>query len=79
MKEASPDEPTSFQGSSYAPDLPDPDILIRTGSRRYIGNFLFWQKSYTKFVFTDPLWPDFSAAFFEDERLPNPLPLGRTD
>ncbi len=44
----------------YAPDLPDPDLLIRTGAERRISNFLLWQIAYTELWITDALWPDFS-------------------
>ena len=40
-------------------DMPDPDILIRTGGEQRISNFLLWQCAYTEFVYTDTLWPDF--------------------
>jgi undecaprenyl diphosphate synthase len=43
----------------YAPDVPDPDLLIRTSGEMRISNFLLWQVSYTELYFTDVLWPDF--------------------
>jgi undecaprenyl diphosphate synthase len=43
----------------YAPDMPDPDVLIRTSGEDRISNFLLWQLAYTELVFTDVLWPDF--------------------
>jgi len=43
----------------YTKDLPDPDLLIRTGGEVRISNFLLWQISYTEMYFTDKLWPDF--------------------
>jgi undecaprenyl diphosphate synthase len=43
----------------YAPELPDPDLLIRTSGERRISNFLIWQLAYAELVFTDTLWPDF--------------------
>ena len=43
----------------YTSDLPDPDLLIRTGGEYRISNFLLWQMAYTEFYFTDILWPDF--------------------
>jgi undecaprenyl diphosphate synthase len=43
----------------YAPDLPDPDLLIRTSGELRISNFLLWQLAYAEFVFVDVLWPDF--------------------
>jgi undecaprenyl diphosphate synthase len=41
--------------------LPDPDLIIRTSGEYRISNFLLWQSAYAEFVFTDVLWPDFSA------------------
>lgn len=46
----------------YMPDVPDPDLLIRTSGELRISNFLLWQSAYTEFYFTDTLWPDFSDA-----------------
>lgn len=46
----------------HAPDLPDPDLLIRTGGEQRLSNFLLWQAAYAELYFTDTLWPDFSAA-----------------
>lgn len=46
----------------YAPELPDPDLVIRTSGERRISNFLLWQSAYSEFVFMDTLWPDFDAA-----------------
>jgi undecaprenyl diphosphate synthase len=43
----------------YAPDLPDPDLLVRTSGEYRISNFLLWQLAYAELVFTDVLWPDF--------------------
>jgi undecaprenyl diphosphate synthase len=43
----------------YAPELPDPDLVIRTSGEQRISNFLLWQSAYAEFVFTDTLWPDF--------------------
>jgi undecaprenyl diphosphate synthase len=45
----------------YAPELPDPDLLIRTSGERRISNFLLWQLAYAELVFVDTLWPDFGA------------------
>ena len=45
----------------YAPDLPDPDLFIRTGGSRRLSNFLLWQLSYAELVVTDTLWPDFDG------------------
>lgn len=46
--------------------VPDPDVLIRTGGEMRISNFLIWQAAYAELVFLDVLWPDFSAADFEE-------------
>ena len=43
----------------YAPELPDPDLLVRTSGEQRISNFLLWQLAYSELVFTDRLWPDF--------------------
>jgi undecaprenyl diphosphate synthase len=40
-------------------DIPDPDLLIRTGGELRVSNFLLWQMAYTEFYFSDQLWPDF--------------------
>ena len=50
--------------SSYfaLPDLPAPDLFIRTGGEHRISNFLLWQLAYCELYFTDTLWPDFDAA-----------------
>lgn len=44
----------------YAPDIPDPDLLIRTSGEQRLSNFLLWQTSYTEIYITPKLWPDFS-------------------
>ena len=46
-------------------DLPDPDLIIRTGGEQRISNYLLWQLAYTEFFFTDSLWPDFTPAHLE--------------
>lgn len=46
----------------YCPDVPDPDLLIRTGGELRVSNFLLWQSAYTEFYFTDVFWPDFDEA-----------------
>jgi undecaprenyl diphosphate synthase len=45
----------------FAPDLPDPDLLIRTGGEQRLSNFLLWQAAYTELYFTDVPWPEFTA------------------
>jgi undecaprenyl diphosphate synthase len=44
------------------PELPDPDLFIRTGGEQRLSNFLLWQAAYAELYFTDLLWPDFDAA-----------------
>jgi undecaprenyl diphosphate synthase len=46
----------------YAPDMPAPDLLVRTSGEYRISNFLLWQLAYSELVFTDVLWPDFRQA-----------------
>ncbi|HKH87781.1 MAG TPA: polyprenyl diphosphate synthase, partial [Acidimicrobiales bacterium] len=43
----------------YWPDMPDPDLVVRTSGEFRISNFLLWQLAYSELVFTDVLWPDF--------------------
>ena len=50
----------------YTADIPDPDLLIRTGGERRISNFLLWQMAYTEFYFTDTLWPDFGEPHLRE-------------
>jgi undecaprenyl diphosphate synthase len=68
------DAARSFKGSSeeefsrhlYAPEMHDPDLLIRTSGERRISNYLLWQCAYSELVFRDELWPDFGRAAFEE-------------
>ena len=48
----------------YTKNIPDPEILIRTGNRNRLSNFLLWQSSYTEIFFVSKLWPDFSKFDF---------------
>jgi undecaprenyl diphosphate synthase len=54
-----------FQSHLYAPEMHDPDLLIRTSGEQRISNYLLWQCAYSEFVFRDELWPDFSREAFE--------------
>ena len=54
-----------FRRHLYAPDMHDPDLLIRTSGEQRISNYLLWQLAYAEFVFRDELWPDFSREVFE--------------
>jgi undecaprenyl diphosphate synthase len=49
----------SIRRHLYEPDMPDPDLVIRTSGEFRISNFLLWQLAYSELVFTDVLWPDF--------------------
>jgi undecaprenyl diphosphate synthase len=54
-----------FQRHLYAPEMHDPDLLIRTSGEQRISNYLLWQCAYSEFVFRDELWPDFTREAFE--------------
>jgi undecaprenyl diphosphate synthase len=55
----------AFRGHLYAPEMHDPDLLIRTSGEQRISNYLLWQCAYSEFVFRDELWPDFTREAFE--------------
>ena len=54
----------SFEKKLYTKDMPDPEILIRTGGTKRLSNFLLWQLAYTEIFFVDKLWPDFNEKDF---------------
>ncbi len=54
-----------FRSHLYAPEMHDPDLLIRTSGEQRISNYLLWQCAYSELVFRDELWPDFDRAAFE--------------
>jgi undecaprenyl diphosphate synthase len=54
-----------FHRLLYAPEMHDPDLLIRTSGEVRVSNYLLWQVAYSEFVFRDELWPDFSREAFE--------------
>jgi undecaprenyl diphosphate synthase len=56
----------AFRAHLYAPDMHDPDLIIRTSGERRISNYLLWQSAYSEFVFREELWPDFSRQVFEE-------------
>jgi undecaprenyl diphosphate synthase len=66
------DAASGFQGTTeeefrrrlYAPEMHDPDLLIRTSGERRISNYLLWQCAYSELVFRDELWPDFGRDAF---------------
>ena len=49
---------------TYTPDVPDPDLIIRTSGERRMSNFLIWQAAYSEYYFTEVLWPEFSKEDF---------------
>ena len=54
----------NFEKNLYTKDMPDPDILIRTGGKNRLSNFLLWQLSYSEIYFIKKLWPDFTINDF---------------
>ncbi len=59
------DSEEDFRTCLYAPEMHDPDLIIRTGGERRLSNFLLWQAAYSELVFTDELWPDFDRSDLE--------------
>ena len=68
------DAAARFEGGSeedfakllYAPEMHDPELVIRTSGEQRLSNYLLWQSAYSELHFTDVLWPDFSRADFEE-------------
>ena len=56
----------NFEKELYTRDIPDPEILIRTGGTKRLSNFLLWQLAYTEIFFIDKLWPDFNENDFNE-------------
>jgi undecaprenyl diphosphate synthase len=54
-----------FRRLLYAPDMHDPDVVIRTSGEQRLSNYLLWQSAYSELVFRDELWPDFTREAFE--------------
>lgn len=54
----------TFRQFLFHPDVPDPDLVVRTSGEMRISNFLLWQMAYSEMVFTEVLWPDFTRADF---------------
>ncbi len=55
-----------FRACLYAPEMHDPDLIIRTSGERRLSNYLLWQSAYSELVFRDELWPDFGRAALEE-------------
>jgi undecaprenyl diphosphate synthase len=56
----------AFRKHLYAPDMHDPDLIIRTSGELRMSNYLMWQSAYSELVFRDELWPDFDRHAFEE-------------
>jgi undecaprenyl diphosphate synthase len=56
----------AFSAELQLSDMPDPDLLIRTGGEQRISNFLLWNLAYAELWFTDVLWPEFDESVFDD-------------
>jgi undecaprenyl diphosphate synthase len=54
-----------FRSLLYAPEMHDPDLIIRTSGEQRMSNYLLWQSAYSELVFRDELWPDFTREAFE--------------
>jgi undecaprenyl diphosphate synthase len=54
-----------FRACLYAPEMHDPDLIIRTSGERRLSNYLLWQSAYSEFISRDELWPDFTRAALE--------------
>ena len=54
-----------FRSCLYAPEMHDPDLIIRTSGERRLSNYLLWQSAYSELVFRDELWPDFTREALE--------------
>jgi undecaprenyl diphosphate synthase len=60
------DTEEEFRACLYAPEMHDPDLIIRTSGERRLSNYLLWQSAYSELVFRDELWPDFSRRALEE-------------
>ena len=64
-KKSIPISNKNISNNLYTANIPDPEILIRTGNRKRLSNFLLWQSSYTELYFEKKLWPDFTTKDFK--------------
>jgi undecaprenyl diphosphate synthase len=55
-----------FRRCLYAPDMHDPEVIIRTGGEQRLSNYLLWQSAYSELVFRDELWPDFTRGALQE-------------
>jgi undecaprenyl diphosphate synthase len=63
---SAPEDEEAFKRYLDTKEIPDPDLLIRTGGEWRISNFMLWQIAYTEIYFTDILWPDFDGAALDN-------------
>ncbi len=56
----------AFRQCLYAPEMHDPDLIIRTSGERRLSNYLLWQSAYSELVFRDELWPEFTRQALEE-------------
>ena len=69
-----------FRACLYAPEMHDPDLIIRTSGEQRLSNYLLWQSAYSELIFREELWPDFSREALErvaGRVLPAPAALRR--
>jgi undecaprenyl diphosphate synthase len=55
-----------FRACLYAPEMHDPDLIVRTSGERRLSNYLLWQSAYSELIFREELWPDFTRAALEE-------------
>jgi undecaprenyl diphosphate synthase len=60
------DTEEDFRQKLYAPEMHDPDLIIRTSGEQRLSNYLLWQSAYSELIFREELWPDFSRQAFEE-------------
>jgi undecaprenyl diphosphate synthase len=60
------DTEEEFRACLYAPEMHDPDLIIRTSGERRLSNYLLWQSAYSELIFRDELWPDFTRTALEE-------------
>ncbi len=63
--ETTPLDEKTFRKYLYLPDVPDPDLIIRTSGEMRLSNFWLWEGAYSEFYFTEKLWPDFGPEDLE--------------
>ena len=65
MKKKSKISENDINNNLYTKNIPDPDILIRTGDTNRLSNFLLWQLSYSEIFFVKKMWPDFNGRDYK--------------